>query len=213
GNVAGAAIGTLVAGPAGALVGAAAGPMITRTFSRICQELYDRNTGHRGRVRGGAAAATALALIAERLGKGEQIRSDDFFQAGPHRSSAEEVLEGVVIKSRDEHEEKKAPFYGYIFATAAFDDRFSAEALHRSLVLAQVLTYRQLCLLHLFSHPHPIPLRNADYRESGFDGLSWETVAVVEETFDLYRHSLIACRQQGSMIGTPLFGMGAVHPA
>ena len=81
GNVAGAAIGLMTAGPVGALAGAACGPVITSVFKRTCLELYDRVTSKREKIRAGAAAAYALTQIDERIQQGEQLRDDGFFEA------------------------------------------------------------------------------------------------------------------------------------
>jgi hypothetical protein len=198
GGVTGAAIGFLTAGPGGALAGAAAGPLVARVVKRTCSEIYERVTGHRQKARGGLTAGYAIINIAARIKAGECIRDDGFFDAGAERSSAEEILEGVIIKSSNEHEEKKAKFYATIFATAAFDARFTAEALNHFLALAERLTYRQLCFLNLFSRPQPISLPNYDLRAIDAKPLNWETTAELYEIFDLFRIGLVHRYETGS---------------
>jgi len=96
GNIAGTAIGLIVAGPPGAIGGAALGPAITHIFKRTCLDIYDRVTGHRGKIRAGAATAYALTQIAEQIQQGEQLRDDGFFDKDSPRSSADEILEGII---------------------------------------------------------------------------------------------------------------------
>ena len=146
GSAAGAAIG-LFGGPIGSVVGAASGPIIVTLVKKVCAEFYDRQIGKRQKIRAGATAGLAMLRIRERLDSGEGIRNDDFFDEKDTRSSAEEILEGVIIKSHNEHEEKKAQYYANIFVTAAFDDSFTPESLNHFLSLAERLTYRQLCIL------------------------------------------------------------------
>ncbi len=212
GGVAGSAIGLLSAGLAGAIVGGAAGPIITRIFRRTCLDLYQRVTGYREKVRGGATAAYALVNISERIKNGESVRDDNFFDSETRRSSADEILEGVIIKSRNDHEEKKAKFYANIFTTSAFDKRFTPESINHALVIAQRLTYRQLCLLHLFSEPQPIQLRNQDYCGVG-QNVGWETVPILAEIMDLYSASLLRCLEPGASTGRALIGMSDIYPA
>lgn len=213
GGVAAAAVGLIAGGPPGALVGGAAGPIITRILRRTCAEIYERVTGHRERARGGAVAAYAVVGLQERLGRGDAPRDDGFFNAETDRSSADELFEGVVLKSRNDHQEKKLRFYGNIFVTAAFDRRFTPDALNHSLAVAERLTYRQLCLLHLFSRPQPIPLLDADYRGERGTSVGFETVAVLAETFDLYQASLVRCHQPDADQGSALLGMSDIHPS
>ncbi len=172
GAASGAAIG-LFMDPVGAIGGAALGAVITTVMKRTCLDLYDRTTGHRAKVRAGATAAYAIVAINERFSKGEQLRDDDFFNGDTSRSSADELLEGIVIKSQNEHEEKKAKFYANIFATAAFDGRFSPESLNHALSIAQGSTYRQLCLLRLFSDAKPYLLREDSFYEVGEQAIDW----------------------------------------
>ncbi|MFB0536740.1 MAG: hypothetical protein ACETWR_17375 [Anaerolineae bacterium] len=194
GGVAGAALGLIAGGPAGALAGAALGPAIASVIERTCLEIYDRASGHRQRVRGGAAAAYALVAIEERIRHGDSIRDDGFFDSTVARSSADEILEGVILKSRNENEEKKVRYYSNIFVTAAFDPRFTPAALNHALQIADQLTYRQLCLLRLFSRPQPITLRGSSYFPAVTKGsIGWETLAVLAESFDLCRADLIGC--------------------
>ncbi len=153
GGVAGAAIGLITVGPAGAIAGAAAGPIITRVFKNACLELYDRISGHRGRARADATVAFAITTINDRIANGELVRDDQFFDPQSNRREADEILEGVVLKSRNEHEERKAPYYANIFSTASFDTKYTRDALNYALSIAENLSFRVLLLLHIVSDP------------------------------------------------------------
>ena len=213
------AIGFLAAGPPGAFLGAALGPVVTRVYKRTCLGLYDLATGRGGKVRGGAAVAYALTAIEHRIKNGDSVRDDGFFDTGVRRSPADEVLEAVFIKCRDEHQESKIRYYGNILATAAFDPAVSSESLSAMLVLAERLTYRQMCVLHLFSEPNP-DLR-AQYGCSYKFPAGQETLNVVGEIFDLYQMGLLWRPWQTSnddedFLGgdrTAIMHMGDMHPS
>ena len=79
GNVAGAVIGLLTAGPIGAVLGAVSGPVVGRVISKICTEIYDRQISKRQISRAGATAGFAIWQIKERLDAGDDIRNDGFF--------------------------------------------------------------------------------------------------------------------------------------
>jgi hypothetical protein len=213
GNVTGAAIGLLAAGPIGAVLGAASGPVVGRVINKICTEIYDRQISKRQISRAGATAGFAIMQIKERLDTGEEIRNDDFFDEKEPRSSAEEILEGVMIKSHNEHEEKKAKYYANIFVTAAFDTRFTPESLNHFLSLAERLTYRQLCILQVFSSPHKFPLSDEDYSINYLKTVAFEKMAVLHEMYDLYQLRLLECRTHGDGGPDPYMSFDQIHPA
>ncbi|MDB5347959.1 MAG: hypothetical protein JWP89_6336 [Schlesneria sp.] len=191
GSAAGAAIG-LLGGPVGSVVGSALGPILIRVFRKACISLHNRIQGDRDRIRAGAAVAIAITQINDKLKCGSKLRHDGFFDAMSARPPAAEILEGVIIKSRDEHEERKARFYANIFTTAAFDARFTPDSINYALKTAGQLTYRQLGLLQLCAAPKVYKLRSGSYSEEC--DLSLETVAVLAEVFELYQRSLLLCR-------------------
>lgn len=189
GSVIGAGLGIIFAGPTGAIGGAVVGPVATKILSRTCLDVYDRITG-RGASRATAAAAFAVSEIKNRIEAGGQLRDDGFFDASASRSEADEVLEGVMLKCRDEHEEKKARFYGQLFASAALDSSFSAGYLNRALAILDQLTYQQLCLLGLLANEDRDCWRTTDFIDSDAQ-LPFESLAILEQLFDLFRLTLV----------------------
>jgi hypothetical protein len=212
GSTAGAAI-TLLLGPGASIAGAALSPLITRVLKRTCVEFYDRQIGQRQKIRAGATAGFAIVKIKERLDSGFRIRDDGFFNEDTGRSSAEEIFEGVVIKSHNEHEEKKAKYYANIFAMAAFDSRFTTDSLNHYLSLAEELTYRQLCLLQLFNHPHQFDLLNAEYDSDYLKDASFEKLAVLHEMYGLYQLRLLKCQAPGNGHPDDYMSFDQIHPS
>lgn len=208
----GPAIGMILAGPAGAFAGAVLGPVASKVISRTCTELYDRVLGHRERLRAGATAAFAITNIEARLRNGESLRDDGFFDAEAGRSSADEIFEGILRKSRNEHQEKKARFYANIFVNAAFDNTISPAAINYVLALSDTLTYRQLCLLQLFSDPQPLKLRDSDYRGLNLDEVLEETRTVIPEAFGMYQQGLIVYRREQGELTTISFTVVSINP-
>lgn len=194
GGAVGGVIGFLMAGPVGAAVGGASGPVLTRTINFVAQEIKNRVLGKREEARIGATIVFASQKIQENLKEGKQVRNDDFFtKDSTHRSTAEEVLEGVLLASQREHEEKKLKYVGNLLANIAFHpeiDRAQANLLVR---LAERLSYRQLCLLFLFAPKgNPMNLKSGDYRQSG--GIKGtQKIALLQEVYDLYQQAMLHC--------------------
>lgn len=96
-------------GPQASILAAGGAIYFQKLLDRGCTNLYDQITGYRAKARAGHAAAYALLKIAERLNNGETVREDSFFEPKTYgRSSADELFEGVILKSSVAYEERKA---------------------------------------------------------------------------------------------------------
>ena len=94
GSVSSAAIGLVLAGPPGAIIGAAMGPMITSVFERIGLEISNTFLGSREQARIGMTYGNALVEIKRRIDAGDIPRSDNFYKSKKNeRSKAETLLE------------------------------------------------------------------------------------------------------------------------
>lgn len=148
GAVTGAAIG-LIAGPPGAVAGGAAGVIVTRGLKRVGAEVGRRWMSPRQQIRVGAGFAFAVARIRERLSAGDPIRSDGFFDAPHgHRSSAEELLEGVLLQVANSYEEARIQYVARLYASIVFDDLDPAYG-HFLVRMSERLSFRQLVCLSL----------------------------------------------------------------
>jgi hypothetical protein len=149
GSAAGGALGFFAAGPTGAAVGAIAGTAITKSLS-IISDVAHRHLSDREKMRTGAGLVFALGKISTYLESGLEPRNDGFFDTDiTERSKSDEVLEGTLIKCRDETEERKVRFLGNIYANVAFRSDISIAASNWLLQKADELTYRQLCILSI----------------------------------------------------------------
>jgi len=184
--LAGAAVGFFTGGPAGAViggVGGAAGPAATQILKQA-GEFTQRILGHREEVRVGATLIFAVEKIQENIAKGHQIRQDGFFQDQPsERSAAEEIVEGVLLAAQREREEKKLQFYGNLIANIAF--RSDIDRAYANLLITQGedISYRQMCLLAIFSRPDNSSLRQENYQNAR--NISGTEKALLQEIYNL----------------------------
>jgi len=192
GGIGGAAMGLLVAGPAGALLGGAASPALAHTLRLVAAESVKRALGRRERTRIGATLVFAAQKIQENLDTGRQIRQDEFFQEQPgKRSSAYEVAEGVLVAVQREHEESKLRYYGNLLGNLAFHPEFDRAQCNVLIRLAQQLSHRQLCLLVIFSNRQRFVLRGHPYRGRQGTQMSLVVASVFQEIMDLFLRQLI----------------------
>ncbi len=190
GGAVGGALGFLAGGPVGAALGGAGGAAAALALKHIGDEASKRLLGPRESVRVGGVLAIAAEEIRQRIERGEQVRTDGFFeQKKTGRSDAEEVAESVLLKSQREPEEKKIPYMGHLLSSVAFDPQIGAHMAHQITKAAEQLTYRQLCILKLAAVKDNFGLRQADYRGQG--SFSKDLYQVLYECLDLYHKGFI----------------------
>lgn len=206
GGAVGGALGFLAAGPAGAAVLGAGGTLAAMALSHIGEEIAGRFLGPREKVRVGGVLALSASKIKERVQAGEQIRDDGFFDAKPDgRPDAEEVAESILLKAQREAEEKKLPYMANLLTNVAFDKSVNGQLAHQIVKAAEALTYRQLCLLSLFSGLAQHNLRGSNYR--GVGAFPPNLMQVLYECYDLYNRGLV------SVGGEVAFGPTDVKPS
>ena len=148
GSVAGAAIGLAILGPVGVIGGAAFSPIITSVFKKIGTDISAKILSPREEARIGATYTLALDKIDTEIKNGKEIRNDNFFSPqGGDRSSADMILEGTLLKARNEYEEKKIKFYSNFLANLNFDASISFEKGNTLLKIIEKMSYRQIILL------------------------------------------------------------------
>ena len=196
GAASGGVLGFFMGGPLGAPVGAAAGGAagvaISKASTKVLIDVANRSLSQREEIRIGAAATFAIQNIQRKLESGEHPRNDGFFQTQQYasRTSAEEIFEGVLLKSKNEHEEKKVRIFGNIFANISFTPGLGGGEANHILQIAENLTYRQMCLLALFHRKEEII--DLHLAESLSSSQSFETISTLQEIYQLYNFGLLA---------------------
>jgi hypothetical protein len=198
GGVAATALGFLGAGPAGALVGAGASPLIVRGLRWIGSEVKSRLISPRGEVRIGTTLAFAADEIRRRLEAGEKPRNDAFFQdeISAGRTAAEEVLEGTVLSAERAYEENKIPHIGKLYASIAFDPSIDRAMANYLLTLASSLTWTQYVILQVIAQNFHGVL---ELRETMFPPGEQhpQVIALAHEMLDLAQRSFLLQKRPG----------------
>lgn len=152
GSASGAVIGLAIAGPIGAIGGAVLGPLVASVFNKVGTEISEKIMGPREQARVGATYTLALDKIANLLKNGKQVREDEFFlEQENDRSKSETILEGTLLKVRNEYEEKKVKLYSNLLANLSFDNSISFDKGNTLLRILEQLSYRQITILAYFS--------------------------------------------------------------
>lgn len=175
GTVSAATIGFLFAGPPGVYAGAASIIPITRSLKKLGIEISERIMGPREKARMSATYILATEKIKQRLDNGELPRSDDFFNKKDNdRSSAESILEGILQKAKNEHEEKKLPFYSSFLSNLSFDNNIDFNRSITYLKIIDRLSYQQICILSYIN----------DFKQIEFD--KWSSLFINNQEAQSY---------------------------
>lgn len=130
----GAVAGAVLLGPVGAIVGS----LITTGASYVLK----RDLAKRERKRVEIVYDLALKKIKEKIDQGAGIRKD------LDKEKLKELTEGTLLRAKDSYEEKKLPLIANLLAAAPFTST-PPENLNQSLIYAEQLSYRQLCILEI----------------------------------------------------------------
>ena len=197
---AGALVGFSLGGPLAAIWGAAIGSAISGEVS----DIFQRELSKQERTRIDKLTEYIFKKIENNCDAGLKPRSDDFIHDGPtSRSSAKEIVEGLYISAKSDHEEKKLPYYGNLLVNILFMpeiDRFQADFLVR---LLKNLSYRQFCIIALATHKDEFKLKEGGYKGGYYDD---KLVFVLQEMHELYSQRLLG------PFGSNIFGFETVSP-
>lgn len=123
-------------------------------------DLLTRKLSERERVRVGAGFTFAHAKLVQNIETGLSIRNDGFFHKDyTERSGSDQILEGVLLKCRNEYEEKKCKYISYVYGNVAFMPDVSVAPATYLLQLAEQLTYRQLCVVALVERADEVSMK------------------------------------------------------
>lgn len=205
GSISGAAIGLLIAGPIGAITGAAAGPVITEVFKKIGNEISNKLLGNREEIRVGATLAYSVEKLDQAINNGKNIRMDNFYHSeNGHRSNAETLLEGTLLKSRNEFEEKKLRYYANFIANINLDSSISFERGNTLLRILERLSYRQIVILSYFNSERFLDTAKWMVSFTRIEALG-QFQDFYSEIMDLYNSQLL--QQPGDGISTGISGL------
>jgi len=200
GSISGAIAGALILGIPGAVIGGTLGPLITKTFKKIGNEVKNRILSNREEIRIGAVYTFAYDRIKKRTDSGDQVRNDNFFiSKANERSSAEEILEGILISAQKEYEEKKIFYIGNLYANIVFDKEIDKEFANYLLVTINKLTFRQFCLIFIFNDSIKyeldikIRIQGFEYKENKKTNYLSKYIRgdIKQEIFDLINYGII----------------------
>jgi hypothetical protein len=140
---------TCIADPTG-IIPSAIGVLITTTGETIADTL-DRNMSQQEVLRTNKTYIYFVEKLEKNLNQGFQLRDDDFFRFRiGYRKHAEELFEGMLIKSRNQYEEAKIEFFSNLYANGCVDTTLSPQMISLFILILDRLSFNHLDILNRF---------------------------------------------------------------
>lgn len=135
----------------------------------------------------------SLEIIKEKLDKNKLDRKDEVFEKDENgQCLAEEIISGIVISSRNEHEYSKLKYYGYLLGNIIFNNNLDRDECNRLIKLSRQLTYCQIKLINMYviSQTIQIPiLQREDYTNIGIR--NYKLLGILQDTLDMIQKSIL----------------------
>lgn len=138
-----------VSNPVLGVAGSALAPMIANAAKSMLPEVIGKHENKRLEV----VFTRSIKKIQSLISQGKTPRDDESYYGNTYLGipKAQELLEGVLLKAREEYQSKKLECYSSFFANLCFDETISFEHANFLLNMIERLSYRQLCILSYLS--------------------------------------------------------------
>ncbi|MFE4952321.1 hypothetical protein ACFQ9V_19620 [Leifsonia sp. NPDC056665] len=174
----GAAVSTLVHDP---ILGSMAG----QAFAEIGNEFATRVLAPREEQRIATVLVLAAGGVIANQTLGMTLRSDGFFDGD--RSDADQIIEGMLLAAKTEHEEKKLPYMANLLARTPFLEGMDVYVLEKLIAEAESTSWLQLQLLAIVHRPKELPLPDVQYSGRASDWNEWAVTQTLTELLDARR--------------------------
>ena len=104
----------------------------------------------------------------------------------------EEFMDGIVINAKNEHEENKLKYYGYILGNLIFKENLDRDESNRLIKISRSLSYCQIKLINMYiiSQMIQVPiLKREDYTKTGIE--NYRLLGVLQDTLDMIQKSIL----------------------
>ncbi len=176
--------------PIAAIAGSAMAPILSKAVKMVLPKTLSEREDYRIQK----VFKDIISKINKSLEEEKTFRNDEAYYSPTDTDipNAQEILEGVLLKAREEYRNKKLTFYTNFFANLCFDETISFEHANFLLNMISKLSYRQLAILAYLSDGKLIPTGRWDASfKSGQPQRLLRYFDFYSEYIDLYNARLI----------------------
>lgn len=135
----------------------------------------------------------SLKIIKENLDKNMNIKEENFIIINnENKLLIEEFMDGIVINAKNEHEENKLKYYGYLLGNLIFKENLDRDESNRLIKISRSLSYCQIKLINMYiiSQMIQVPiLKREDYTKTGIE--NYRLLGVLQDTLDMIQKSIL----------------------
>lgn len=164
-------------------------------FPTVINDFSNRFLSKREKSKVGAVGYYAASKIKDNLNKGKSMNTNfsDLLKDGKW-NSAYEIYEEVLLRSKNESQEKKLKFIANIFGNSIFSD-IEVEDVFNFLVNTENLTYRKLCIISIYGRNNKM-FKNRNIMTDCYSwypniNLDLNTISVLQDIFELINTGII----------------------
>jgi hypothetical protein len=207
--IVGATVGTVMSMNSATPEALVASSAIGGLLPQVLNDFSSRVLSKREKIKVGAVTQFAINRINENLNNGKIINLDFIKKIDENNwTSANELYEGVLIKARNEAQEKKIKHIGAIFGNSVFVKDISSEDVNHLLSVVDSLTFRKLCIISLYGKKNEL----FDKYNIMIDAYIWypdiifplSTIAVLQDILELGNLGIIDLNSMLATINTHL---------
>lgn len=166
---------------------------IDKLYENFINDIYENIYTSKERKKILITIYYSLEMIKENIDNNNFIREKDFFEENLNNQSlAEEIMDGIFISSKNEHEESKLKYYGYLLGNIMFKNDLDIDECNRLIKLSRQLTYCQIKLINMYviSQSIQIPiLQREDYTKLGIR--DYKLLGILQDTLDMIQKSIL----------------------
>lgn len=166
---------------------------IDKLYENFINDIYENTYTSKERKKILITIYYSLEMIKENIDNNNFIREKDFFEENLNNQSlAEEIMYGILISSKNEHEESKLKYYGYLLGNIMFKNDLDIDECNRLIKLSRQLTYCQIKLINMYviSQSIQIPiLQREDYTKLGIR--DYKLLGILQDTLDMIQKSIL----------------------
>lgn len=166
---------------------------IDKLYENFINDIYENTYTSKERKKILITIYYSLEMIKENIDNNNFIREKDFFEENLNNQSlAEEIMYGILISSKNEHEESKLKYYGYLLGNIMFKNDLDIDECNRLIKLSRQLTYCQIKLINMYviSQTIQIPiLQREDYTKLGIR--DYKLLGILQDTLDMIQKSIL----------------------
>lgn len=169
---------------------------------QVINDFAERFLSTREKVKIGALEAFTIYKIKQNLDKNKTVNKK-FTHAENSNPSIIELYEGVILKAKNEFEEKKIEHIANVFANSLFQEKLNPHDANHILHFLSDLSYRKLCILSFYGRKQDFPeVKLLEKPFLWFDNakFSLETSIISQDVFELREQGILSVGPSNNLL-------------